>query len=97
MEKDLKNLIIYVVVQESCVDGDIITNATPCATIEAARKVVSDEIETICKETPVYKGLDIDNPSDKWLVDRSGDTIFIKVECDDYYEYFKIDEKTLIS
>lgn len=88
---------VYVVVQESCVDGDIITNATPCATIEAARKVVADEIETICKESPAYEGLDINNPSDKWLVDRSGDNIFIKVECDDYYEYFKIDEKTLIS
>ena len=97
MEKALKNLKVYVVVQESCVEGEIITNATPCATIEAARKVIADEIETICKESLTYKGLDIGNPSDKWLVDRSGDTIFIKVECDDYYEYFKIVEKTLIS
>ena len=95
--KESVEMKVYVVVQESCVDGDIITNATPCATIEAARKVIADEIETICKESPAYKGLDIGNPSDKWLVDFSGGNIFIKVECDDYYEYFKIDEKVLIS
>ena len=88
---------VYVVTQESCVDGEIITNAVPCATMEAAKQVMKEEIETIVNESPKYRGLDLNNPTDEYEVDIEETSVNINLPYDDYYERFRIDEKTLIS
>ena len=88
---------IFNLIQESNVDGEIIVNVTPCASVELAQKTMDDEIATLISDCHKYKNLNIDNPSDDFIVERSERHTFIKVVNDDYYEEFRIDEKELIN
>jgi len=47
---------VFVVTQESCVDGEHLFNVSVCAALEGARKVMKTEIDTILDESPKYKG-----------------------------------------
>lgn len=88
---------IFNLIQESNVDGEIIVNVIPCASIELAQKAMDKEIATLISESPRYKNLNINNPNDDFIVERSERNTFIKMVNDDYYEYFRIDEKELIN
>jgi hypothetical protein len=87
---------IFNLIQESNVDGEIIVNVIPCASVELAQKAMDDEIATLISNSPKYKNLNIDNPSDDFIVERCEGHTFIKIVNDDYYEEFKIDEKEIV-
>ena len=87
---------IFNLIQESNVDGEIIVNVIPCASAELAQKVMDDEIATLISDSPNYKNLNVNNPSDDFIVERSERHTFIKKVNDDYYEDFRIDEKEVV-
>ena len=87
---------IFNLIQESNVDGEIIVNVIPCASVESAQKAMDNEIATLISDSPKYKNLNVNNPNHNFIVERSERHTFIKVVNDDYYEEFRIDEKEVV-
>lgn len=91
---------VFVVTQESCVDGEHLFNVSVCATLEGARKVMKKEIDTILDESPKYKGAreEIENGSDEcfdWCL--TDNNFHIHCLYDAYYEYIEIEEKEILA
>ena len=42
---------VYILLQESNVDGEILINVTPCSTIDKAREEMKKEIDTLITES----------------------------------------------
>lgn len=82
---------VFILIQESNVDGETLVNATPCHTMETAKQLMEQELATLktnghyaeCEEDDLY-------------IEETSDTYFMKDQCDDYYEYFKIEEKEIV-
>ena len=87
---------VYIVQQESNVDGELIINAVPCTTREAARKVLQDEKNTILHESPHYMGRTKDELKEDFEIEESDDRWYINDPCDDYYEDINIVEKVIV-
>jgi len=85
---------IWLVKQESNVDGELFFNVVPCASLDAAKKVMLEKKRTIF-ESLRYIGYK-DNPED-YCVEETELSFYIHVNCDDYYENIKIEEKGIIS
>ena len=83
---------IWILIQESNVDGQIITNAIPCLTEDDAKSELEREKKTIMKEYNHYSGRDIND----FIVEDNVTSWLIKDPCDDYYEYMNIVKKTLV-
>ena len=45
---------VYIVLQESNCDGQILIEVTPCADLETAKKTMQDEINTLLTESNKY-------------------------------------------
>lgn len=90
-----KPVRVWIVQQESNVDGEIIINSVPCASIEAARKVLQDEKNTILHESHHFSGLTDDDMAEM-EVEEDSDNFFINDPSDDYYEDIKIFDKILV-
>ena len=86
---------IYLVQQESNDDGQVYFSSTPCVTMEIAKRVMNEKVNKL-GEHPKYQGLDIDNPSDEYEVDKDDLSININLPYDDYYEYIYIESKTIL-
>ena len=106
MEAVEKPIMVFNVIQESNVDGEILVNVTPCASFNAAKAVMDEEIRTpLTDEHSKYYGLNLDemekrtNDEDDWdndfNVERTEDHIYITCNVDDYHEYIEIEEKVL--
>lgn len=93
MEKE--PLKIWLVQQESNVDGEIIVNSVPCGSLETARKVLRDEKNTILNESHHFSNLTDDDMNDM-IIEESDDRFFIDDPSDDYYEDIAIIEKELV-
>lgn len=85
---------IYLVIQESNVDGELFFNAVPCASLEIARKVMQKEKEEILKEYR-YKGFE-ECPED-YQFEEDEDSVYINILDDDYYEDIHIEEKEMVT
>ena len=83
---------IYLVIQESNVDCEVLVNVIPCATKEAAKKVLREEKKTILREGHPYK----DCSKDDLEIEEDENSCFINVLCDDYYEHISIVEKIIV-
>ena len=82
----------YLVVQESNVDGEILVNVVPCASLEIAKRVLRDEKNTILKESHHFSNLSEDDM--EYIDMEETDTSFyINDNTDDYYEDIKIVER----
>lgn len=86
---------IYLVVQESNVDGEVFFNAVPCPSLEIARKVMQREKETILKESYHYK--DFEECPENYQFEEDENSVFINVLFDDYYEDIHIEEKEMVT
>ena len=83
---------IWLVIQESCVDGEILFNATPCATEEVARTAfeqVKKQVHTLGHFSN-YEDDDYEVDSD------TEDEYYINDPCDDYYENIFISEREIL-
>lgn len=87
---------VWIVQQESNVDGEIIINSVPCASLEAARKVLQDEKETILNESPHYDHYTPEELEEEFEIEEDDDRWYINDPCDDYYEDIKIIEKNIV-
>ena len=88
---------MFIVVQESSVDGEIIVNATPCRTLESAKQVMLDEINMIARESHHFGWCkNIQTLKRKYKVEETDTSFYLNDPCDDYYEYIKIEEKIIL-
>lgn len=91
---------VFVVTQESCVDGEHLYNVNVCATLEIARELMKKEIDTILDESPKYKGAreDIKNGCDEnFTWDFCDNSFDIHCMYDACYEYIEIEEKEILT
>ena len=82
---------IWIVTQESNVDGEILFNVTPCETEEVARKVFGQ-----LKEETLSNGhfMDYEEKTDEYEVYTDNDhEFYIDDPYDDYYELIRVYEK----
>ncbi len=83
---------IWLVTQESNVDGQIMFNVVPCISEETAKKVMLDEIRTLLNESHFIAF--IDRPDD-FILEQTETSYYIEDTCDDYYEDIHIEEKQI--
>ena len=83
---------IWLVTQESNVDGQIMFNVVPCVSEETAKKVMQDEIRTLLNESHFIAF--IDRPDD-FVLEQTETSYYIEDTCDDYYEDINIEEKEI--
>ena len=95
---------IWLVIQESMVDGALLFNITPCACKETAMQVMRDEKQIILKESqkykdalPYFEGKISEEEMDDFCyeIDESEDGFYIRNLCDDYYENIRIEEQNI--
>lgn len=84
---------VWLLTQESNVDGEIIFNVVPCKSQEKARAVMQEEIRTLLNESHFIAF--IDRPDD-FILEQTEDTYYIEDTCDDYYEDIRIEEKEIV-
>ena len=95
---------IWLVTQESDVDGEVTFNIVPCISEETAKRVLQKEVQTLLSESPKYKdvkrwmdgddSLNYDDCPYTWENDND-DAFYISCVYDDYYELIKIEEKEI--
>ena len=91
---------IYLVKQESYVDGEYLFNVVPCKDLATAQAVLREEKETLLTEGHFAEAKDyiegrkpLEDCTYKW---SGGENVFyIEDLCDDYSEFIEIEEKTL--
>jgi len=83
---------IWLVTQESKVDGQIMFNVVPCASKETAKKIMQNEITTLLNESHFIAF--IDRPDD-FILEQTETSYYIEDTCDDYYEDINIEEKEI--
>lgn len=87
---------IFIVLQESNVDGELLINAVPCASLKLARKVLKEEKETILNESFHYMGRTKKELKEDFEIEETKNSWYINDPCDDYYEDINIIEKELV-
>ena len=83
---------IWLVTQESNVDGEITFNAVPCINKETAKKVMQEEIKTLLVASH-FK--DVFSWEDGFTFEKTDTSWYVEDEFDDYYEYINIEEKEI--
>lgn len=95
---------VWIVLQESNVDGEILINVTPCADYETAKSVMDEEVNTLLTEG-TYEGLDLDEIEREqddedaecdYTLERDNKSFYISCNYDDYYERIEIEEKEIV-
>ena len=96
---------IWIFLQESNVNGEMIINVTPCADLETAKAEMAEEIDTLLSEGK-YSGLDLDeiergqNDEDAdcdYTLERDETSFYLSCNYDDYYEKLDILEKEVVN
>jgi len=83
---------IWLVTQESNVDGEIVFNVVPCASEETAKNVMKEETEELLSSGH-FK--DVFTWEDGFMFEETDTSWYIEDEFDEYYEYIRIEEKTI--
>lgn len=84
---------VWIMTQESNVDGDVNYNVVVCDSEQTALSLMEREKKWIAEESHHFKGYD---PNDESLeIEESKHRFFIMDECDDYYEEIIVDEKEI--
>jgi len=83
---------IWLVTQESKVNGEILFNVVPCISEETAKEVMREEITTLLNESHFLAY--IDRPDD-FILEQTETSYYIEDTYDDYYEDIRIEEKKI--
>jgi len=95
---------IWILLQESNVDGAMFINVTPCADLETAKAEMTKKIDTLLSNGK-YSGLDLDeierdqNDEDAdcdYTLERDETSFYLSCNYDDYYEELDIFEKEIV-
>jgi hypothetical protein len=88
---------VYIVLQESNVDGQMVISTTPCANLETAKKTMSQKVFGIINDGAGHFSGYCDSDYDEMFEVENTDTSFyINDPSDDYYEDIKIVEKVIV-
>ena len=87
---------VYIVQQESNVDGEILFNAVPCASLYTARRVLQQCKNAILHECPHYSGRTKAELKAGFEIEEGADRWYINDPCDDYYEDIRIIDKIVV-
>ena len=96
---------VYIVLQESNVNGKHFINVTPCADLHSAKSIMDEKIHTLLTECHKYQGLDLDeierdqNNEDAdcdYYLERDETSFFLTLTYDDYFERIDIIEKPIM-
>ena len=85
---------IWIVLQESNVDGELIIAATPCESLELAKEVLEEEKEYVLNESFHYSRMS-DEDMKEMEIEETDTRYYINDPYDDYYEDIKIIEKKI--
>lgn len=87
---------IWLVTQESNIDGEILFNIVPCSCEETAKKVFEKEIDTILNESYHFGGYTKEEREEMFEIEDDGDgRFFISDPSDSYYEDILMYEKDI--
>ena len=86
---------VYMVIQESNVDGEILFNAVPCMSMEAAKAVLAQQKHTILHESHHFSNLTEDD-MDEMEIEEDEERFYINDPSDDYYEDIRIETKNIM-
>ena len=95
---------IWIFLQESNVDGEILINVTPCADLETAKAEMAEEIDTLLSDGK-YSGLNLDeierdqhdeDADCDYTLERDETSFYLSCNYDDYYEKLDIFEKEIV-
>lgn len=86
---------VYMVIQESNVDGEILFNAVPCTSMETAKAVLAQEKHTILHESHHFANLTEDD-MEYMEVEEDEERFYINDTTDDYYEDIRIETKNIV-
>lgn len=81
---------VFLVQQESNVDGDVVFDVTPCKDRETAEKLFNEKIKSIRSEGH------FDHEDEDFTVSEAEGHYFITDECDDYYEDITIEKAKVL-
>ena len=87
---------VYIVQQESNVDGELIIDAVPCSDLYTARRVLNMKKNIILHESRHYTGCTKDELEENFEIEEGDDRWYINDPCDDYYEDIQIVEKIIV-
>lgn len=76
----------YIVVQESNVDGNVISDIIPCASMDVAKRVMRDKKNSLLHVFGHFKDCDVNEME----VEEGEERYFIQDPSDDYYELLYI-------
>lgn len=87
---------IWIVSQESNVDGEISFNVTPCASEETAKEVFKEPKDTILNKSGHFaKENNTEEDMLEYEIEDTDTYFFIYDTCDDYYEVINVFEKEI--
>ena len=87
------NTKVWVMTQESCVDGEVHFNVVVCDSEETAKAQMQKEIDWIKNESFHFR--DFEERGDDFEVEQGEHRFFINDETDDYYEEIMVMEKEI--
>ena len=86
---------VFIVTQVSNCDGEHFINTIPCTTLDVAKIVMQNMIDTVLEECPQYEGLDLEIDSSEFYAEVSDTMVEFGCAYDDYDERFEITEKEI--
>ena len=87
---------IWLVTQESMVNGEILFNVVPCNSFEKAKSIFDEEINAIFNEDNHFGGHTAEEREELFDIEQEEDkSFFIFDPCDDYYESILMYEKEI--
>ena len=95
-ERSNMNRYVWILLQESNVDGEVITNAVPFATESKAIKAFEDTKKAILTEYHHYKQFNKEELEEYFTIEDSENGYFIEDNSDDYYELVRIEKKKVL-
>lgn len=87
---------VFILIQESNCDGEILFNVTPCEDKETARKLMNEEVSRLLNESHHYSGYCDSEFEESFEIEKTEDSYYINDMTDDYYEDLKIIEKEIV-
>lgn len=86
---------IYLVQQESNVDGEITFNVIPCSSLEKAKEVLEKEKKWVKNEAYHFQNYTEEELEEEFEIEESETRWYINDPSDDYYEEITIVEKEI--
>ena len=87
---------IWLLIQESNVDGETLVGVTPFSNEEKAKKALEDTKSEILTDYRHYKRFNEEELKEYFTIDESENSYFILDNTDDYYEYLTIEKKEVL-